>query len=77
MDDSIDTRLTAIHYGAAGTNLFNYQVFDLYGMNTDQLVVWNSFLSGKIDAVGLTKGLQQITDKVRNDPSVKKIPVTK
>ena len=62
---------------AAGTDVFNYQVFDLYGMNTDQLVVWNSFLSGKIDAAGLTKGLQQITDKVRNDPSVKKIPVTK
>jgi N-acetylglucosamine transport system substrate-binding protein len=62
---------------AAGTNIFNYQVFDLYGMNTDQLVVWNSFLSGQLDAAGLTKGLQQITDKVRNDSSVKKIPVTK
>jgi N-acetylglucosamine transport system substrate-binding protein len=61
---------------AAGTDIFNYQVFDLYGMNTDQLVVWNSFLSGQLDAAGLTKGLQQITDKVRNDPSVKKIPVT-
>jgi N-acetylglucosamine transport system substrate-binding protein len=52
-------------------------VFGLYGMNTDQLVVWNSFLSGQLDAAGLTKGLQQITDKVRNDSSVKKIPVTK
>jgi N-acetylglucosamine transport system substrate-binding protein len=62
---------------AAGTNIFDYQVFGLYGMNTDQLVVWNSFLSGAIDAAGLTKGLQQITDKVRNDSSVKKIPVTK
>ena len=62
---------------AAGTNIFNYQVFDLYGQNTDQLVVWNSFLSGKIDAAGLTKGLQQITDKTRNDSSIKKIPVTK
>jgi N-acetylglucosamine transport system substrate-binding protein len=62
---------------AAGTDIFNYQVFDLYGQNTDQLVVWNSFLSGKIDAAGLTKGLQQITDKTRNDSSVKKIPVTK
>ena len=62
---------------AAGTNVFDYQVFGLYGMNTDQLVVWNSFLSGQIDAAGLTKGLQQITDKVRNDSSVKKIPVTK
>ncbi|MEV5966805.1 N-acetylglucosamine/diacetylchitobiose ABC transporter substrate-binding protein [Kribbella sp. NPDC051952] len=62
---------------AAGTNIFDYQVFTLYGMNTDQLVVWNSFLSGQLDAAGLTKGLQQITDKVRNDSSVKKIPVTK
>jgi N-acetylglucosamine transport system substrate-binding protein len=40
------------------------------------LTVWNSFLSGKIDAGGLTKGLQQISDKVRKDPSVKKIKVT-
>ncbi|MFF0267254.1 N-acetylglucosamine/diacetylchitobiose ABC transporter substrate-binding protein [Kribbella sp. NPDC004536] len=62
---------------AAGTNVFDYQVFGLYGMNTDQLVVWNSFLSGQLDAAGLTKGLQQITDKVRNDSSIKKIPVTK
>jgi N-acetylglucosamine transport system substrate-binding protein len=62
---------------AAGTNIFNYQFVDLYGMNTDQLVIWNTFLSGQTDAAGLTKGLQQITDKVRNDSSVKKIPVTK
>ena len=62
---------------AAGTNVFDYQFVGLYGMNTDNLVVWNSFLSGQIDAAGLTKGLQQITDKVRNDSSVKKIPVTK
>ena len=62
---------------AAGTNIFDYQFVGLYGMNTDNLVVWNSFLSGQIDAAGLTKGLQQITDKVRNDSSVKKIPVTK
>lgn len=62
---------------AAGDNVFNYQFVDLYGMNKDQLTVWNSFLSGKIDASGLTKGLQQITDKVANDDSVKKIKVTK
>ncbi|MGW7681056.1 N-acetylglucosamine/diacetylchitobiose ABC transporter substrate-binding protein [Kribbella sp. NPDC054772] len=62
---------------AAGTNVFDYQFVNLYGTNPDQLVVWNSFLSGQLDAAGLTKGLQQITDKVRNDSSVKKIPVTK
>ena len=62
---------------AAGTNVFNYQFVDLYGMNTDQLVVWNSFLSGQTDAAGLTKGLQTITDKVANDDSITKQTVTK
>ncbi len=60
----------------AGTNVFNYQFVDLYGMNTDQLVVWNGFLSGQVDAAGLTKGLQDITDKVAGDSSVTKISVT-
>jgi N-acetylglucosamine transport system substrate-binding protein len=45
-------------------------------MTTDQLVVWNNFLSGKIDAKGLTEGLQKIMDKVADDPSVKKTKAT-
>jgi N-acetylglucosamine transport system substrate-binding protein len=61
---------------AAGSDTFNYQFVDYYGMNTDQLVVWNSFLSGQTDVAGLTKGLQDITDKVANDSSVKKLTVT-
>jgi N-acetylglucosamine transport system substrate-binding protein len=61
---------------AAGSNTFNYQFVDYYGMNTDQLVVWNSFLSGQTDVPGLTKGLQTITDKIANDSSVKKLKVT-
>lgn len=61
---------------AAGSNTFNYQFVDYYGMNTDQLVVWNSFLSGQTDVPGLTKGLQAITDKIANDPSVKKQKIT-
>ncbi|HEY3506843.1 MAG TPA: N-acetylglucosamine/diacetylchitobiose ABC transporter substrate-binding protein [Actinocatenispora sp.] len=61
---------------AAGTNVFNYQFVDFYGLNPDQLVPWNSFLSGKIDAAGLTSALQKITDKVANDSSVKKNKVT-
>jgi N-acetylglucosamine transport system substrate-binding protein len=60
---------------AAGTNVFDWQFANYYGMNTDQLVVWNSFLSGATDAAGLTAGLQQISDKVANDSSVKKITV--
>jgi N-acetylglucosamine transport system substrate-binding protein len=61
---------------SAGENIFNYQFVDYYGLNTDQLVVWNSFLSGDTDAKGLTKGLQDITDKVANDSSVKKLKIT-
>ncbi len=60
---------------AAGTNIFSWQFVDYYGMNTDQLVVWNSFLDGKSDVATLTKSLQQITDKVAKDDSVKKIEV--
>jgi N-acetylglucosamine transport system substrate-binding protein len=40
------------------------------------LVVWNSFLSGELDVAGLTKGMQDITDKVREDDSVVKVTVS-
>jgi N-acetylglucosamine transport system substrate-binding protein len=60
----------------AGTNVFTWKFVDLYGMNIDQLVIWNSFLAGKADVAALTSKLQEITDKVREDDSVKKIKVT-
>ena len=60
----------------AGSNVFSWNFVDLYGMNTDQLVVWNTFLSGGSDVATLTKGLQGITDKIANDSSIKKVPVT-
>jgi N-acetylglucosamine transport system substrate-binding protein len=59
----------------AGSDVFTWNFVDLYGMNQDQLVVWNSFLDGKLDVAGLTDGLQQITDRVYNDPSVTKVEV--
>jgi N-acetylglucosamine transport system substrate-binding protein len=59
----------------AGTDVFTWNFVDVYGMNQDQLVPWNAFLSGQIDAAGLTTELQKITDKVANDPSVKKVEV--
>ena len=61
---------------AAGSNIYSWNFVDLYGMNTDQLVVWNSFLSGDSDVAKLTKGLQDITDKVANDDSIKKVQVS-
>ncbi len=60
---------------AAGTNIFSWQFVDYYGLNTDQLVVWNTFLDGKSSVADLTKALQGITDKVAKDDSVKKIEV--
>jgi N-acetylglucosamine transport system substrate-binding protein len=58
---------------AAGTNVFDYQFINLYGMNTDQLVVWNTFLSGGTDVAGLTSKMQEISDKVANDSSIPKV----
>ncbi len=59
----------------AGKDIFTWNFVDTYGMNADQLVPWNSFLDGKLDSAGLTKALQEITDKVAKDDSVKKIEV--
>ncbi|WP_446664054.1 N-acetylglucosamine/diacetylchitobiose ABC transporter substrate-binding protein [Flexivirga sp. B27] len=60
---------------AAGEKVFNIRFVDLYGTNPDMLTPWNSFLSGQMDAAGLTKALQKITDKVANDSSVKKVEI--
>ncbi|WP_313904499.1 N-acetylglucosamine/diacetylchitobiose ABC transporter substrate-binding protein [Streptomyces sp. 15-116A] len=61
---------------AAGTNIFNYMFVETYGMNTDQLVPFNSFLAGDLDGKGLTSALQKISDKVREDDSVDKVKVS-
>lgn len=60
---------------AAGDNIFTHGFVDLYGTNADQLVIWNSFLDGKMDVAKLTKSLQDITDGIRNDDSITKIEV--
>jgi len=60
----------------AGSDVFTWGFVDLYGMNVDQLVVWNSFLAGDKSVAELTSGLQEITDKVREDDSITKIEVT-
>ena len=60
---------------AAGTNVFSWNFVDLYGTNTDQLVLWNTFLQGGSDVATLTKGLQSITDKIAKDNSINKVEV--
>jgi N-acetylglucosamine transport system substrate-binding protein len=59
----------------AGSDVFTWNSFDLYGTNSDELVVWNSFLDGKLSVADFTAALQKITDKVYNDPSVTKVVV--
>jgi N-acetylglucosamine transport system substrate-binding protein len=48
---------------AAGQNIFDWEFASLYGLNTDQLVIWNSFLSGQATAAQLTTQMQAISDK--------------
>jgi N-acetylglucosamine transport system substrate-binding protein len=60
----------------AGSNVFTFNFVDLYGTNTDQLVLWNTFLQGGSDVATLTKGLQSITDKIAKDDSIKKVQVS-
>ncbi|MCS3844976.1 N-acetylglucosamine/diacetylchitobiose ABC transporter substrate-binding protein [Microbacterium sp. AK031] len=60
---------------AAGSGMFTIQSFNLYGMNSDQLPIWNSFLDGKMTVADITKQLQDLTDKIRNDSSIEKIEI--
>ncbi|AZP36617.1 carbohydrate ABC transporter, N-acetylglucosamine/diacetylchitobiose-binding protein [Acidipropionibacterium acidipropionici] len=60
---------------AAGDKVFSIKFVDYYGMNTQHLVLWNDFLAGKSSVAELTKGMQEISDKIADDSSVKKITV--
>ncbi|SDD14925.1 N-acetylglucosamine/diacetylchitobiose ABC transporter substrate-binding protein [Auraticoccus monumenti] len=60
---------------AAGENIFTFNFVSTYGMNADQLTVWNSFLDGSLGVDELTSRLQEITDAVANDDAVEKIDV--
>lgn len=59
----------------AGANTFGLRFVTYYGLNKEQLVLWNSFLGGQSDAATLTTELQKISDRVKNDSSIKKITV--
>jgi N-acetylglucosamine transport system substrate-binding protein len=60
----------------AGSNVFTFNYYDLYGTNPDELVLWNTFLQGGSSVAELTKGQQAITDKIANDDSIKKVEVS-
>ena len=60
---------------AAGEDIFNFFYWDTYGTNQDELPLWNSFLAGDMSVEDLTKSMQDIADKVREDDTVTKITV--
>ena len=60
---------------AAGEDIFTHNFVDFYGTNQEQLVIWNSFLAGDSSVEELTSGLQEITDRIREDDSITKIVV--
>ena len=58
--------------GAAGDNVFTWRFNSYYGLGTDHVQAWNSFLDGKMSVEELTKALQDATDRVRNDDAIEK-----
>jgi N-acetylglucosamine transport system substrate-binding protein len=60
---------------AAGSNVFTFAYYDTYGTNTDESVLWNTFLQGGSDVATLTKGQQEITDAIAKDDSIQKVEV--
>ena len=60
---------------AAGEDIFNFSVRRLLRHEPGQLPLWNSFLAGDSSVEELTSGLQDITDRIRDDDSIPKIVV--
>ena len=60
----------------ADADVFTWHFVDRYGMNQEQLVLWNSFLDGQTSVEELTEGLQAITDEVREDDAIETFPVS-
>ncbi|RMB61944.1 N-acetylglucosamine/diacetylchitobiose ABC transporter substrate-binding protein [Tessaracoccus antarcticus] len=58
--------------GAAGDNVFTWKFNAFYGMGNDTVVLWNSFLDGKLSTAELTSKLQEVTDAIRNDDAIEK-----
>ncbi|MFC7405134.1 N-acetylglucosamine/diacetylchitobiose ABC transporter substrate-binding protein [Georgenia alba] len=54
---------------------FTFNFVSTYGMNQEQLPIWNSFLDGNKPVDQLTAELQAITDRIREDDAIEKIEV--
>lgn len=62
--------------GDAGDNVFTWRFNAFYGMGTDHVQAWNTFLDGKMSVEDLTNTLQEVSDRVRNDDAIDKYTVS-
>ena len=60
----------------AGEDVFTWRFNDYYGLNVEQGELWARFLSNQLSAASLAEQLQEITDRVRNDPKVERYTVS-
>ena len=59
----------------AGENTFTYNFSDWYGLGSDSITSWTSFLKGDIDAATLRQQEQAMIDRVREDDAATKFEV--
>lgn len=59
-----------------GDEVFTWRYDSYYGMNSDIVTLWTSFLSGNIKSAELATKLQALSDKVKNDSTIKKFTVS-
>ena len=62
--------------GSAGENVFTWRFNAYYGMGKDHVQTWNSFLDGKLSVDEMTKQLQEVTDRIREDDAIDKFTVS-
>ncbi|MGO1383173.1 MAG: N-acetylglucosamine/diacetylchitobiose ABC transporter substrate-binding protein [Arachnia sp.] len=60
----------------AGDNVFTWKFRDFYGLGSDWVVQWNSFLDGQLTTAELTTRLQEVSDRVAGDDAVEKYTVS-
>ncbi|GAA1901009.1 N-acetylglucosamine/diacetylchitobiose ABC transporter substrate-binding protein [Lapillicoccus jejuensis] len=58
------------------SEVYDWRYNTFYGMGKDIVTIWNTFLSGGSSVQQLTSSLQGLSDKVREDPSIKKFSVS-
>uniref|UniRef100_UPI003734EF79 extracellular solute-binding protein n=1 Tax=Luteococcus sp. TaxID=1969402 RepID=UPI003734EF79 len=58
---------------AAGRRQVTWRALDHYGIRGDHQLLWNAFLSRRIDVATLTAEMQRITDALAEDPSLARL----